>query len=38
MPSSVQVMMDVAFKKQQEVVEGSEAERMEQVDMLARGG
>jgi hypothetical protein len=30
--------MDVAFKQQQELVEGAQGERMEQVDMLARGG
>lgn len=30
--------MDVVFKKQRELVESAQAERMEQVDMLARGG
>lgn len=34
----MQIMMDVAFKQQQELVEAGEAERAEQMDMLARGG
>lgn len=29
--------MDVAFKQQRELVEGDQGERLEQVDMLARG-
>lgn len=32
-----QVMMDMAFKQQQELVERGQSERMEHVDMLARG-
>lgn len=34
--TKMQVMMDVAFKQQQELVEAGEAERAEQMDMLAR--